>query len=115
MNWPPDVPDFPMKKPHVIEKIEKLPSTLLNAMTDVEIAERIRDGANGLAEAYFESRQDDGSLSECKIVVSSALIQTGSSVGGKLGTNMVATSDGASELACKRYYPERPFPNELEF
>lgn len=115
MNWPPDVPDFPMKIPHEIEKLENLPKNLLNAMTDVEAKEHIRDGANGLAGAYYNSRKEKGSLSECKLFVSSALRQTGSAIGGKLGNLMVGTSDEASECACERLYPERPYPNELEF
>lgn len=115
MSWPPDVPDFPIKKPYEIEKLERLPRNILNAMTKVEIEEKIRDAADSLAKTYFHTKQETGSMDECALIVSGALEQTGSSINGKLGTLMIGTSKEASQRACKRYYPEHPFPNEIEF
>ena len=113
MTWPPDVPDYPIKKPREIENIERMPPEILNSMRKVEIDEKIGDAADSLAKSYFDSYKEKGSLSECSLIVSGAQKQTGSSIGGNLGMSMVAESKEKAEEACKEYYPDHPFPNEI--
>ncbi len=115
MPWHPDVPDFPLDKPPEIEKLEKLPLSSLNAMTIVEAEERIRDAAEGLAKSYTKRSGSKGTYDECVLVVTGALQETGSAINGKMGSLMVGISEHSAKDACRKFYPESPFPNELEY
>jgi|688.fasta_scaffold84469_5 hypothetical protein len=115
MPWPQDVPDFPLKKPDTLEKLEQLSPQILNAMTQVEAEEKIRDAADSLAKSYYKAYKDKGNLSECSLIVSGALEQTGGSLPAKFGALMIGKSKEEGERSCKNYYPPLPFPNEIEF
>ncbi len=115
MTWHPDVPDLPMNKPHELERLEQLPHSILNAMTRTEIDEKIRDAADSLAQEYHRVNGEQGSLSECVLIVGGALSQTGNSISGHLGQIMVGTSTEAATHACADYYHEHPSPNEIEY
>lgn len=108
MSWHPDIPDFPAEKPHQLEKLERLPSDIINAMTHLEVEEHIRDAALSLANVYHKKckKRRDFGYDECVLLVSEALSQTGASIEGKLGPLMVGESNGVAHMACRQYFPE---------
>jgi hypothetical protein len=108
MPWHPDIPEFPGGKPRILEKLEKLPPEMINAMTGLEVDEHVRDAANSLAQGYHShcKKNKDYGYGECVLFVSGALSQLGSSVSGKLGMNMVGKSHQSASEACKQYFPE---------
>jgi hypothetical protein len=99
MSWPPDMPDLPIKKPKELEMIEQLDNHILAAMDDVEIEERIRDAARAIAKEYH--KELGGDYDSCKIIVSSALTETGGSIGGHFGESMISLSASEAENACR--------------
>lgn len=99
MSWPPDVPDLPMEKPKELEILEELDDHVLNAMTDVEVEERIRDAAVALATAFHN--EIGGDYETCVIVVSGALKETGGAIGGPFGEAMIGLSHTETEYACR--------------
>lgn len=107
MTWPPDVPSFPIKKPHTIEKLEKLPKEILNAMTFVEMEEKIRDAAVSLAHAYNNLKTSrEVSYEECVLYVSGALTETGGDINNELGERMIGESQSAASHACREFFPD---------
>jgi hypothetical protein len=108
MPWHPDIPDFPIDKPHALEKLEKLSPDVINAMTKLEISEHIRDAAQSLAKTYHDkcTQREDWGYDECVLLVSGALSQTGGSITGKMGPVMVGKSTEAAHKACRQYFPE---------
>lgn len=115
MNWHPDVPDISAKKPRELEKIEKLPISVLNAMTPLELEEKIRDAADGLAKSYMQAAKERATVDECIIFVAGALTQTGGAIDGKAGAAMVGKSDHAAETACKQLFKDVTGINEIEY
>lgn len=115
MNWHPDVPDISVKKPRELAKIEELPISLLNAMTPLELDEKIRDAADGLAKNYVKAAKEKATLDECIYFVSGALTQTGGAIDGRAGAAMVGRSDRAAETACKQLFPDETGINEIEY
>lgn len=99
MERPPDVPDIWISKPKKLEEFEKLEPHILNAMTQQEVTEHIRDIAISLAETY--QKEKGGDYEGCVITVSTALKVTGGAIGGKVGAEMVGESPKAAESACK--------------
>jgi hypothetical protein len=104
MSWPPDIPDLPLKKPAEVAKLELLDSTALNAMRDEEIEEHIEVAASGFARSYKE--EFNGNYEDCVSMVSSALQLTGSAIGGRFGTAMVARSRHVAEMISQELFPE---------
>ena len=115
MNWHPDVPDINVKKPRELEKIEELPISVLNAMTPLELDEKIRDAADGLAKNYVKAASGKATVDECILFVSGALTQTGAALNGKAGAAMVGKSDKAAENACKQLFKDATGINEIEY
>lgn len=115
MNWHPDVPDISAKKPRELEKIEKLPPTVLNAMTPLELDEKISDVADGLAKSYMAAANGNATVEECIIFVAGALTQTGGAINGKAGAAMVGKSGHAAEIACKQLFLDATGINEIEY
>lgn len=108
MPWRPDIPDFPGKKPHMLEKLEKLPPEIIHAMTGLEVNEHVRDAANSLASSYHSNcvKNKDYGYNECVLFVSGALSQIGSAVEGQLGIAMVGTSQNSASEACRQCFPD---------
>lgn len=104
MSWPPDTPDLPIRKPKEIEKLESMDTVSLNSMPGMEIDETVDDVAYAVARDYRKSGGKD--IDECINIVSIALSMTGSSLGGKLGTAMVAASNSASIKASHLVFDE---------
>lgn len=118
MPWHPDIPDLPdlaLEKPHALERLEKLPPESLNAMTQVETEERIRDAANGIVTAYSKNRGSKANYEECVYLVSAALAQTGEALPGNVGKTLVGRSEIAAEEACKLIFPNEFGINEPEY
>jgi hypothetical protein len=107
MGWHPDVPDLPIKKPKQIETLEKLDPRVREAMMAVEIEERIKEIAHAVAEAYTKSTKNP-KYEVCLEIVSVALRVTGSSLGGRLGTAMIASSEHAAKIATDAAFPPEP-------
>ena len=104
MSWDLDTPNIPFKKPKLLANLEELAPSQREAMDPVEVKEHIRDVANSLAKAYKETKK--GNYEGCVLIVNSALSETGSSLGGKMGTTMVALSGKAAEHACREFFPK---------
>lgn len=116
MNGPSDVPNIPLKKPRALEKLEKQSSEILNAMTPVELDEKIEDVARALAENYAEQMGKDATYDGCLMVVSEALTQTGASIENrKTGDRMIGTCDAKAKEACKILFPDEFGINEIEY
>lgn len=99
MSWPPDVPDINLKKPSELEYLEKLDPKSREAMTKQEISDHIETVALRFAETY---KQKKGSTyDECCEMVSLALNLSGGALNGKVGLEMMGTSSGAAENACR--------------
>jgi hypothetical protein len=115
MPWHPDIPDFLTEKPQSLEKLEKLPSDIIHAMTGLEIDEHIRDAANGLAANYYThcKKNKDYGYQECVLFVSSALSQTGSSLDSKLGLLMTGKSLESAKRACRQSFQDENDPFDL--
>lgn len=108
MNWPPDNPEIPIKKPRAIARLEKMDFHTLEAMPPVEIDEVSRDLAQGVAEEY--SHQKGANFDDCIDMVSIALTETGSAIGGKVGSHMIGKCDKIAHDACRLAFPDK---NEL--
>lgn len=108
--WHPDVPNLPIKKPKEIEELELMDRSYLDSMPKIEIQEKIEQIAHAVARDY-KKQAKKGSFDECLEVVSIALKVTGSAIGGKLGTAMIAATDFASLIASRDAFP----PNTREF
>jgi hypothetical protein len=104
MEWHPDVPDLPIKKPKKIERLEKMDRRSLDSMPKVEVQELVDDAAQSVADAY-KKEVKGANFDECVEIVSVALSVTGSSIGGTVGTLMVAESESASQRACRLTFP----------
>lgn len=104
MNWPADVPDMPIDKPKEIARLEKMPRDELNSLPPWEIDNMITLAGASLAEAY--SKQVKGDYQGCIDVVSTALEQTGSGIGGHFGAEMASRSTHVAHSACRIFYPE---------
>lgn len=104
MAWHPDVPDLPIKKPKVIEKIEKMDPVELNSLPGVEVQELVDEVAHAVAKAY-KNEVVNGNIDECEEVISIALSVTGSAIGGQVGLTMIAESDSAAEKASAIVFP----------
>lgn len=104
MPWHPDVPDLPIKKPKIIEDLESSALDERESMRSLEIQETIEAVAHKVALAFKEQCQ--GGYDECEEVVSMALTLTGSALGGRLGTAMVAASEHAAKSASRIVFPE---------
>lgn len=109
MPWRPDIPEFPGKKSHLIERLENLPHDTINAMTGLEVNEHVRDVANSLADGYHTDckKNHDYGYGECVLFVSGALSQLGSSVNGQLGLAMIGKRQESASEACRQYFPDK--------
>lgn len=103
MQWHPDVPDIPIKKPKEIESLETMDRRVLDSMPGLEVEEKVEEIAHAVARAYKE-QNPKGNYDECLEIVSIALNVTGSAIGGKVGNAMIAESDSASRTACQLVY-----------
>lgn len=107
MPRPDDIPDFPFPKPKELEKLELLPPEVIHAMTRVAIEEKIHDAALSLAKIYMRNTPPSkASFDECAMWVSMALLETGGSIPGQLGTYMVGTSRQVAEDVSRDYFPD---------
>lgn len=106
MKWHPDVPDLPIEKPEALESLEKADAHFLDSMPGVEIDEKIDEVSEAVARAY-KKQSSDSNYDECVEVVSIALNVTGSAIGGKMGTAMVARNENAAKTACRIVFSER--------
>lgn len=105
MKWHPDVPDLPFEKPVEIEELEQMDRRVLDSMPGVEVDEKVDDVADAVARAY-KRESSESSYDECVEVVSTALTVTGSSIGGHVGTALIARSEHAAKTACQLAFPE---------
>jgi hypothetical protein len=110
MAWHPDVPNLPIEKPREIEQLEQMDRAYLDSMQNTEIQEKIEQIAHAVARDYKKQKKK-GSFDECLEVVSIALKITGSAIGGKMGTAMIAATEHASLVASHDAFP----PNTREF
>lgn len=99
-----DVPNLPFKKPKSLSDLERLSSAQREAMDFEEQKERIQFIADSLAKAYAKNK--NGDFEGCVLVITSALSETGGSIDGEMGANMVGLSHQAAETACRLVYPE---------
>lgn len=105
MSWDLDVPNLFFKKPKKLADLEQLSSSEREAMDFVEIEERVRDVANSLAEAY-QKQNTNADFDGCVSIVSTAISETGGSLGGKMGARMVALGNQSAQKACRIYFPQ---------
>lgn len=110
MQWNEDDLQLPIDKPAPLLSLEKLSDSQLNAMTDVEIDERMDEAAFASAHKYC-NKVPQGNYDECVAVVSILLNTSGASVGGKVGAKMVASSESLACQACRRMFP----PEAIEY
>lgn len=106
----PDVPNLPIEKPKEIEALEQMDRSYLDSMQHTEIQEKVEQIAHAVARDY-KKKKKKGSFEECREIVSIALRVTGSAIGGKMGTAMIAATDSASLIASRDAFP----PNTREF
>lgn len=109
MSWDLDTPNLYFKKPRQITELENLSAQQREAMDPIEIGERVLAAANSLAEGY-KKQSPKADFEGCILVVSTALAETGGSLGGKMGATMVGISQKTAEQACRESFPE---PGEL--
>jgi hypothetical protein len=103
MTWHPDVPDLPIKKPKIVEDLECSSLSERESMRSLEIEETIEAVAHSVALAF--KKQCQGGYNECEEVVSIALTLTGSALGGRLGTAMVAASEHVAKTTSRIVFP----------
>lgn len=106
MQWQPDNPDIPIKKPKALAYLEKMEPHVREAMPPVEIDEVAHDVAQGVAQEYHKEK--GGNYEGCIAIVTVALSTTGSSIGGKVGNYMIGKSDNLAQHACRIVFPENP-------
>lgn len=104
MVWSPDVPNIPIKKPKEIERLELTDRSSLDSMPPLEVQEKVEEIAHAVARDYKDQIKN-GSFDECLEIVSIALQATGSSIGGQVGTAMVATCHSAALTASRNAFP----------
>lgn len=104
MQWSEDDLQLPIDKPVQLLSLEKLSDSQLDAMTDVEIDERMDEAAYATAHKYC-NKVPQGSYEECVAVVSVMLNTSGAAMGGKVGGQMVAHSESLACQACRRMFP----------
>jgi len=104
MGWNPDEKQFPMKKPRQLEKLEQMDRVFLDSLPGVEVQDMVDNIAEAIAGAY-KKEHPKGNKARCLEIVSSALTVTGSAIGGRVGTSMVAQSDKAAKRATEIYFP----------
>lgn len=110
MNWHPDVPDLPIRKPREIELLEMMDRVSLDSLPPLEVDEKVDEIAHAVARDY-KSQTADGSFVECVEVVSVALEVTGSAIGGHVGNAMIAARNSAALRAGLDAFP----PDTHEF
>src|SRR6187431_1496425 len=110
MNWHPDVPDLPIKKPREIEILELMDRASLDSMPPLEVYEKVDEIAHAVARDY-KIQVLDGSFEECAEVVSVALKTTGSAIGGHVGNAMISARNSAALRASLGAFP----PDTHEF
>lgn len=103
MKWHPDVPDIPIKKPKQIEKLERMDRVMLDSMPSAEVDEKVEEIAIAVAKEC-KKQIKNCSFESCIEMVSIALETTGSAIGGKVGTAMIAAQDKAAKSACSIYF-----------
>lgn len=99
MNWPPDVPNVNLKKPRELEDLEQLEPHIREAMTKQEIRDHIDTIAQGFANDY--KKKKESTYEDCIGMVELALNLSGGAIGGKVGMEMMGTSSGTAETACR--------------
>ena len=105
MQWYPDLPELPIRKPQQIEDLELMSQINLDSMPAVEIQEKVDEIAHAVASGY-KQQIVNGSREECQAVVSIALTSTGSAIGGRMGNELIAQSHRTSQEAALVAYPE---------
>lgn len=103
MRWSEDDLDIPIEKPKVLVELEHLTPDQLDAMTSVEVSDRITEVADAIAKEY--KRLGPGSYQECVDVVSSLLLKSGSGMATQVGHLMVAENEPMSCEACRKVFP----------
>lgn len=105
MQWSEDDLQLPIDKPAQLLSLEKLSDSQLDAMTDVEIDERLDEAAYASAHNYCK-KVPQGTYEECAAVVSVMLNTSGAAVGGRVGGKMVAHSEPLACQACRHMFPQ---------
>lgn len=105
MSWPQDVPDIPIEKPKEIEKLELMDRTSLDSMPPAEVNEKVDEIAHAVARDY-KKQIKNSSFEKCLEIVSVALEVTGSAIGGRIGTAMIAARDSAALNASRAVFPK---------
>ena len=114
MSWDPSDADLLLEKPNAINILEKLSPAFLDSMPGVEVEEKIRDAAEALAKTY-QRKTKDGNYEMCVMLVAGALTQSGSDIGGSVGTLMIGTAESKAKAACRLFYPESDEANRMEY
>lgn len=99
MSWPPDVPDVNLKKPPELERLETMAPSIREAMSKQEIHDHIDEIAHSFAVNYKHKK--GSTYEDCLVMVSLALNLSGGALGGQVGLEMMGTSSGAAETACR--------------
>lgn len=99
-----NTPSNALTKPPQLIHLEQLSAEQLNAMTPVEVEERIEEAAYALADNYQHEMQ--GGYKECVETVSTILFSTGAAINTQVGHLMVAKCEAYAAGACRIYFPE---------
>ena len=102
MTWHPDVPNIPIKKPKEIEVMDR---TSLDSLPPLAVKEKVDEIAHAVARDYKKQKKHP-SFDECLEIISIALKVTGSAIGGRVGTAMIAACDSAALTAAKTAFPD---------
>ncbi|HEV8052609.1 MAG TPA: hypothetical protein VGP47_08940 [Parachlamydiaceae bacterium] len=104
MNWHPDLPDIPIKKPKEIEILESMDRVSLDSMPPLEVYAKVDEIAHSVARDY-KDQMPNGSFEECAEIVSIVLENTGSAIGGHVGNAMISACNSAALKASQNAFP----------